>query len=70
MGLLTLSGLVALTHLIFWSPALFVLLKHRTFLKQRSVYAGWCGLVVVIIISFVFDVRDAVIYLRHLAAAG
>ncbi len=69
LGIVVLSGFVALVHLICWSPALFLLLKRRIFIKQRSFYALWCGWVtVVIIISFVFDIRDAAIYVMHMAA--
>lgn len=70
LGLLPLSGLVALAHLIFWSPALYLLLTRRTFLKERSFYAFWCAWVsIVITISFVFDIRDAVIYIMHMISA-
>lgn len=31
LGLVPLSGLAALTHVIFWSPGLYLLLKHRPF---------------------------------------
>lgn len=66
-GLVIFSGLVALVHLIFWTPALVILLKKRRFLKEHSLYAYWCGLItLVIIISFVFDLRDAAIYLAHM----
>lgn len=67
MGLVVLSGYVALMHIIFWSPALFFLLKERAFLKKLTPYSVWAGLAAsVITISFVFDVRDATIYLTHM----
>lgn len=67
LNLVILSGLVALVHLICWTPALYMLLSRRTFTKERSFYAVWCGwITLVIIFSFVFDVRDAAIYLGHL----
>lgn len=67
LGLVVLSGYVALMHLIFWSPALFFLLKERAFLKKLTPYSVWAGLAAsVIMISFVFDVRDAAIYLTHI----
>lgn len=70
-GLLSLSGLVALMHLIFWSPALYVLLKNRPFMTERSFYGAWTGLITaVILFSFIFDIRDAVIYLDHMLGLG
>ncbi len=67
LNLVILSGLVALVHLICWTPALYMLLSRRTFAKERSFYAFWCGwITLVILFSFVFDVRDAVIYLKHI----
>ncbi|QTD54983.1 hypothetical protein [Parasphingorhabdus cellanae] len=71
MGIVKLSGLVALVHLIFWSPALYLLLKNRPFLKERSLYALWTGLITaVILFSFIFDIRDAAIYLDHVIGTG
>ncbi len=67
LGVVPLSGFIALIHLIFWTPGLIVLLRRRTFLKERSVYGVWTGLMtVVILFSFVFDIRDAAIYIDHL----
>ncbi len=61
-----LSGLVAIIHLIFWSPGLYMLLTRRPFLGERSAYATWSGAAtLVILFSFFFDLRDAVIYLDH-----
>ena len=66
-GVVQLSGLIALLHLIFWSPALYFLLRNRPFLNKKSVYSYWSGwLTFVILFSFVFDLRDAFIYLRHI----
>ena len=62
------SGLIALLHLVFWSPALFILLKNKPFTKGLSFYAVWSGLITsVILFSFIFDIRDAAIYLHYLA---
>jgi len=67
LGLPALSGYIALVHVVFWSPGLFLLLKHRPFLESKSVYSIWTGVITfVILFSFVFDIRDAAIYLRHL----
>lgn len=71
MGIVKLSGLVALVHLIFWSPALYLLLKNRPFMHERSLYAIWSGLITaVILFSFIFDIRDAAIYLDHVMGIG
>lgn len=70
-GVPQLSGFIAVIHLVFWTPALIVLLRRRTFLKERSIYAGWTGLVTfVILFSFVFDIRDAAIYADHMLGLG
>ena len=62
-----LSGFVALMHLIFWSPALYQLLSNKPFLKERSAFSIWSGVITfVILFSFIFDIRDAVIYLNHI----
>lgn len=71
IGIVKLSGLVALVHLIFWSPALYLLLKNRPFMSERSLYAVWSGLITaVILFSFIFDIRDAAIYLDHVMGIG
>lgn len=71
LGLISLSGLIALMHIVFWSPALYLLLKNRPFLKERSLYAFWSGLITaVILFSFIFDIRDAAIYLDHILGLG
>lgn len=68
LGIVKLSGLVALVHLIFWSPGLYMLLRHRPFLRDLGLYRFWAGAATaVIIVSFVFDIRDAAIYLHHIA---
>ncbi|MEM7661686.1 MAG: hypothetical protein AAF292_05515 [Pseudomonadota bacterium] len=70
-GLPPISGFIALIHLIAWTPGLIVLLRRRTFLKERSLYGAWTGLITaVILFSFVFDIRDAAIYLDHIAGVG
>ncbi len=70
-GVVKLSGLVALVHLICWSPALYLLLKNRPFMKERSLYGFWTGLITaVILFSFIFDIRDAAIYLDHMMGIG
>ena len=71
LGLPSLSGMIALVHIIFWSPALYLLLTRRPFLKERSFYGAWSALITaVILFSFVFDVRDTAIYLDHILGTG
>lgn len=66
-GLVPLGGLFALIHVIFWTPALVLLLTRRPFLKERSLYAIWSGLMTgVITFSFIFDIPDSAIYLNHM----
>ncbi|MCG8416008.1 MAG: hypothetical protein MI746_17470 [Pseudomonadales bacterium] len=62
-----LSGFIALLHVLFWSPALYVLLSRRPFLKGRSIYAAWSALMTfVILFSFVFDIPYTLVYFDHL----
>lgn len=66
-NVIPLSGFIALIHIVCWSPALFQLLMKRPFLGRRSAFTIWSGIITfVICFSFVFDVRDAFIYLKHL----
>jgi hypothetical protein len=67
LGLASLSGLIACVHVICWSPALYQLLSKRPFLGERSAFSIWSGVITfVITFSFIFDVRDAAIYLNHM----
>ncbi len=62
-----LEGLASLTHVLLWSPGLYFLLRRQTFRKEKSIYAVWTGLMtLVILISFVFDIPDSFVYLRHI----
>jgi len=67
-----LSGLVALIHLIFWSPGLYQLLKTRPFCSglipfTASPFIAWSGVMTLtILFSFIFDIKDAAIYLHFL----
>ena len=59
-----LSGYIALIHVVCWTPALIILLTRRPFLGDKSYFAKWSGLMTfVIMFSFVFDIRDAAIFL-------
>lgn len=71
LGLVPLSGLIALLHVIFWSPGLYLMVKRRPFAKGLSAYAIWsAAMTAVILFSFVFDIRDAAIYLDHMLGTG
>lgn len=62
-----LSGLIAAIHIVFWTPALYQLLSKRPFLAEQSAFSIWSGVITfVILFSFVFDIRDAFIYLTHI----
>ncbi len=66
LGLQPISGLIALTHLLFWTPGLYQVLREKAFLGKVSAYTIWAGwIALVIIFSFIFDIRDAAIYLQH-----
>ncbi len=60
------SGFIALIHVVFWSPALYQLLSKRPFAGPRSAFSIWSAVITfVICFSFIFDIRDAVIYLSN-----
>lgn len=64
------SGFIALTHLIFWSPGLYQLLTKRPFMQALSGFSIWSGVMtLVILFSFFFDIRDASLYLIHLSSS-
>jgi hypothetical protein len=61
------SGFIALVHLLFWTPALYQLLTKRPFLGQRSAFTIWSAVITAVIcFSFIFDIRDAFIYLTNM----
>ena len=65
--LFRLSGFLALTHVVFWSPALYVLLTERPFLTlDMTPYSIWSGGVTAIFLfSFIFDIPYSFTYLKH-----
>lgn len=66
-GIPPISGFIATIHIVFWSPGLFQLLTKRPFLGERSAFTIWSGVITfVILFSFVFDIRDAYLYLMHI----
>ena len=71
LGWPMLGGGIALWHLVCWTPVLIVLLWKRPFMNSEEwlPYKIWSALLlVVILISFFFDIRDAWIYVNHLSS--
>ena len=70
LGVVVLSGFIALVHVVCWSPGLYQLLTKRPFFTgddSWSAFSIWSGVICcVILFSWVFDIRDAAIYLRHI----
>ncbi len=65
-GIPNYSGYIALIHLIFWTPGLIKLLTQRPFVAKPTAFSIWSGVMTfVICFSFIFDIRDAVIFLQH-----
>ena len=70
LNLTPLAGLFSLLHIIFWMPGFLLMIKERPFVKGFSFYGLWGGLIILVILtSFVFDFRDAAIYLAHISGA-
>ena len=70
LGLPFLGGSIAIAHLVFWTPALAVLILHRPFLdsEMSSGFRTWSAAMTgVILFSFVFDIRDTVTYISYFA---
>ena len=73
LGWPMLGGAIALSHVVCWTPVLIVLLWKRPFMDSEEwlPFKIWSALLLaVIVISLVFDVRDAWIYLSHLSSLG
>ena len=71
LGWPVLGGAIALSHLVFWTPVLIVLLWKRPFMDANEwlPYRIWSALLLaVIVISFIFDIRDAWIYVNHVSS--
>jgi len=57
----------AVMHFILWTPGLYLLLKNRPFLIESGPFAIWSGMATfTILFSYIFDVRDALIYVPHI----
>lgn len=65
--LLRLSGFNALSHVIFWPPALYQLLVEQPFLATDvtafSIWSG--GVTAIMLFSYFFDIPYSVTYLKH-----
>lgn len=60
------TGLVSLAHIVAWTPGLIALLRTIPTTESGSRFGLWCRTVAaVIIVAFVFDLRDAGSYLYH-----
>ena len=73
LGLPFLGGAIAIGHLLFWTPALVLLLANRPFLDadENVLFRLWtAAMTFVILFSFVFDARDAWTYIAHFSGAG
>jgi len=73
LGLPMLSGSIAIWHLVCWTPALVLLLTPRPFFNPNEGrwYRIWSGVMTcAILISFVFDIRAAAIYIDHFSGLG
>lgn len=73
LGLPFLSGSIAIMHLVCWTPALVLLLIQRPFLdaSESKWFRAWsAAMTFAILFSFVFDIRDAFIYIAHFADAA
>lgn len=70
LGLPFLSGSIAIMHLVCWMPGLIYLVIKRPFLDeaQGRWFRVWSGtMLATILFSFVFDLRDAYIYISHIS---
>lgn len=62
-------GLVSLLHVLCWAPALLPLVAAARAATDEPRFRAWCWtLVGVIAVAFVFDLRDGISYLYHLAS--
>ena len=64
-GLVPMSdGLINLTHVVFWTPAVIMLALGFGRINRRSIYGVWYVLALLtMVISLVFDYRDTFRYL-------
>ncbi len=73
LGLPMLGGSIALWHIVCWTPGLLLLLVKHPFTdpNEDRPYRIWSLVITtVILVSFVFDIRDAAIYIAHFGGLG
>ena len=71
LGLPFLAGSISIMHIVCWTPALILMLIKRPFFNQKvpMKFRIWSGIMTgVIVFSFVFDVKDALIYINHVSS--
>ena len=58
------NGLVSLTHVVFWTPAVIVLIRQLPSISRGSIYGVWHWVALAtMVVSLLFDYRDSFIYL-------
>ncbi|MEM9178476.1 MAG: hypothetical protein AAGA89_02135 [Pseudomonadota bacterium] len=68
-GQIILAGQVSLFHIIFWTPGAIMLLRCRSEIQYPSAYAIWATLSLIFYFgSMIFDVRDALLFIRYMLA--
>ena len=68
-----LAGSISIMHIACWTPALILMLIKRPFFNQKESmkFRIWSGIMTgVIVFSFLFDVKDALIYINHASSLG
>jgi hypothetical protein len=59
-------GLVSLAHVVCWAPALVMLVRELPATSAETRYGLWCRVLLgVIAVAFVFDLRDAGMFLYY-----
>lgn len=68
-GMHLLAGQVSLLHIIFWTPGMIALIRHRQEIELPSAYGIWAMLSLIFYFgSMFFDVPDALTFLQNLMA--
>ncbi len=73
LGFPMLGGSLAMMHLIFWTPALIILLKEKPFNNPHKPrpFRVWSGAITAaILFSFMFDIIETYTYLKHWLVNG
>lgn len=64
MGVVVLGGQVSFGHVVFWVPALIVLIRRRAEMNSSIPYRVWASAILFFYsVSLIFDVRDSFIWL-------